>query len=243
MQCSRLPVVQRTYPGSRRAFSLLTISLIAHSAVIIGRGRRSIASVDFPTSAPDEMRARAFFHQVSIPPPLGNPTAERDRRPRRSRREEKKPPPRSRPHRLSFPTNVPTTEAPSTPTGDRRSRPRRRAPSPVRSVSVGSGGRNRPPRRPAGGHHYRRTGPGTDLRIARSQSRSSSAASTPNTQAFRSRAESHGRRTLRHRPKNGQVRNAEILKPGRRLQRPGLQASRNGASPPAPSTGSPWIHT
>jgi protein TonB len=53
--------------------SLLTISIIAHSAVIVGAIVVSIAAVDFPTTAPDEFSQAPMFPQVLVPPPLGRP--------------------------------------------------------------------------------------------------------------------------------------------------------------------------
>lgn len=63
--------VQAQRAGSR--LSLLTISLLAHSAVVIGVVAASIASVDFPAHAPDELAQAPSFLPVRIPPPLGTP--------------------------------------------------------------------------------------------------------------------------------------------------------------------------
>ena len=54
--------------------SLLTISLIAHSAVVVGAIAVSIATVEFPTTAPNEFsQAPPFLLPVLVPPPLGRP--------------------------------------------------------------------------------------------------------------------------------------------------------------------------
>jgi periplasmic protein TonB len=53
--------------------SLLTVSVIAHSAVVIGAIAMSIASTEFPTNAPNEFELAPMFRPVSIPPPLGRP--------------------------------------------------------------------------------------------------------------------------------------------------------------------------
>jgi protein TonB len=53
--------------------SLLTISIIAHSAVVVGAIVVSIAAVDFPTMAPDEFSQAPTFLPVLVPPPLGRP--------------------------------------------------------------------------------------------------------------------------------------------------------------------------
>lgn len=51
--------------------SLLTISIVAHSAVVVGAIVVSIASVDFPSMAPDEFAQAPTFLPVLVPPPLG----------------------------------------------------------------------------------------------------------------------------------------------------------------------------
>jgi protein TonB len=66
-------VVPAQAQAAKGRFSLLTISFIAHSAVVIGAIAVSIASVDFPTNAPDAFGQAPMFMPVRIPPPLGNP--------------------------------------------------------------------------------------------------------------------------------------------------------------------------
>jgi TonB family protein len=56
--------------------TLLTLSLFAHSAIVIGALVLSIATIDFPAAAPDEYRAAPSFLPVQIPPPLGTPDGE-----------------------------------------------------------------------------------------------------------------------------------------------------------------------
>lgn len=66
-------VVQAQAVAVKGRVSLLTVSLALHSAVLIGAVAVSIATVEFPTGAPDQF---AMFQQVmpvSVPPPLGNP--------------------------------------------------------------------------------------------------------------------------------------------------------------------------
>lgn len=53
-------------------YSLLTISLIAHSAVVVGIVAFSLASVEFPVAAPDAYEDAPMF---VVPPPLGRPDA------------------------------------------------------------------------------------------------------------------------------------------------------------------------
>jgi protein TonB len=66
-------VVQTQAKATGRRLSLLSISVIAHTAVIIGAVAVSVASVDFPKTAPDEFGQVRLVAAVQIPPPLGNP--------------------------------------------------------------------------------------------------------------------------------------------------------------------------
>jgi protein TonB len=52
---------------------MLTISIVAHTAVIVGVVAMGIASVDFPAAPPDEYMLAPTTFAVHIPPPLGNP--------------------------------------------------------------------------------------------------------------------------------------------------------------------------
>jgi periplasmic protein TonB len=70
-------VVPAQARASRRRIVLLTASLVAHTAVILGATAASIASVNFPPVPPDEYSAPPFIIPVSVPPPLGNPNAGR----------------------------------------------------------------------------------------------------------------------------------------------------------------------
>lgn len=58
---------------SRGKYTLLTVSLIAHSAVIIGAITIGLVSVRFPLNAPDEFARAPILASIQIPPPLGNP--------------------------------------------------------------------------------------------------------------------------------------------------------------------------
>ena len=58
---------------ARGRFSVLTGSILAHSAVIVGVVAMSIASTDFPTQSPAEYSRAPVFMPVTVPPPLGNP--------------------------------------------------------------------------------------------------------------------------------------------------------------------------
>lgn len=66
-------VVPAQARASRGRIGLLTASIVAHSAIVLGGVAVSIASVNFPAVAPDEYRAAPIFDSVRIPPPLGNP--------------------------------------------------------------------------------------------------------------------------------------------------------------------------
>ncbi len=59
--------------ATARRLSLLSISVFAHTAIILGTVAVSIASVDFPAVAPAEYSRAPVFAAVQIPPPLGNP--------------------------------------------------------------------------------------------------------------------------------------------------------------------------
>jgi TonB family protein len=65
--------VVRAQAQTRSRFSLLSASIIAHSAVILGAMTVSIASVDFPAQSPNEYSRAPVFLPVRVPPPLGNP--------------------------------------------------------------------------------------------------------------------------------------------------------------------------
>ena len=109
-------VVHAQTTAARGRFGLLTISLIAHSAVIIGAVAVSVASVDFPEAAPDEVASAPIFMPVTMPPPpLGRPdggAAPAQPKPAVT------PPPAPRPNEVTappeIPEDVPTLEAPGT---------------------------------------------------------------------------------------------------------------------------------
>jgi periplasmic protein TonB len=66
-------VVAGPVQASARRYSLLTISLAAHSAVVIGAVAMSIATIDFPSTAPDAFARAPLFEQIQLPPQLGTP--------------------------------------------------------------------------------------------------------------------------------------------------------------------------
>ena len=58
---------------ARRGVRFFTLSIVAHTVVVIGAVAASIANVEFPTMAPDEISRAPLLTQVQIPPPPGNP--------------------------------------------------------------------------------------------------------------------------------------------------------------------------
>ena len=121
-------VVQARAVPSRSKYTLLTVSLIAHSAVIVGALVIGVASVSFPESAPDEFAIPLLTPVVSIPPPLGNPNAGATQKPPAQPQQPKQPvaPPPTQATAPIVPENVipatPSTgttlaEGPSTGTG------------------------------------------------------------------------------------------------------------------------------
>lgn len=66
-------VVREQVQASGARASLFTISLLAHTAVIVGVIAASIATVEFPVTAPDEYAMAPSPFVARIPPPLGSP--------------------------------------------------------------------------------------------------------------------------------------------------------------------------
>lgn len=106
---------------ARRA-RLLTISLGAHTAVILGAIGFSIATVEFPATPPDEVARAPLFAQVQIPPPLGNPDGGAAVKPAQPAPQPQKPAPPSDEVTAPalIPDDVPQLEAPGSalPTGE-----------------------------------------------------------------------------------------------------------------------------
>lgn len=107
-------VVRVQAQARKGRLSLLTISVIAHSAVVIGAIAVSIASVDFPTNAPDEFGQAPVFMPVRIPPPLGNPNGGAPR-PQPAAQPAVTPP--QQPNQITapavIPPDIPSVDAPS----------------------------------------------------------------------------------------------------------------------------------
>jgi periplasmic protein TonB len=66
-------VIRAQAQTARGRFSVLTASVVAHSAIILGALAMSIASVDFPATSPDEYSRARVFIPLTVPPPLGTP--------------------------------------------------------------------------------------------------------------------------------------------------------------------------
>lgn len=65
-------VIQVHAQAAAGRLRLLTFSVIAHSAVILGAAAFSLASADFPMTAPDAYEEAPMLLPVAVPPPLGN---------------------------------------------------------------------------------------------------------------------------------------------------------------------------
>lgn len=104
-------VVQAHAQAARGRLRLLTISVLAHTAVV-GVVAVGIASVEFPAQPPDEIATVPIFADVRIPPPLGTPDggAKPQPQPQAPR------PPAPQPNQVTAPPAVPET-IPDVPSG------------------------------------------------------------------------------------------------------------------------------
>lgn len=110
-------VVHVQAQAARGRVGLLTASLIAHSAIILGAVAISIATVEFPADAPNEYSlAPIFTPAVRIPPPLGTPNGGA----RPTTQPQPKPAPAPVQSQITAPSTVPENVTPvqSTGTGD-----------------------------------------------------------------------------------------------------------------------------
>lgn len=96
-------VVRAEAAAARGRFSLLTVSVAAHSIVILGALAFSIASTDFPRNAPDEFALAPEFVPVRIPPPLGDPNGGARREPQPAQPRQNQTPPPRQPNQLTAP--------------------------------------------------------------------------------------------------------------------------------------------
>jgi TonB family protein len=103
-------VVRAQTQAPRGRFGMLTVSIIAHTAVIVGAVAVSVASVEFPATAPDEYSMAPLFMPVQIPPPLGNPNAGAPRPAQAQPRPQ--PAQQQQPNQITAPSTVPETVTP-----------------------------------------------------------------------------------------------------------------------------------
>ncbi len=94
-------VVQARALAAGGRSSLLTVSLAAHTAVIAGAIAMSVATVDFPSRAPDEYALAPVMVPVRVPPPLGTPDGGRTQQPAAT------PQPRVTPAEITAPAAIP----------------------------------------------------------------------------------------------------------------------------------------
>lgn len=101
-------VVRAQAQAATGRLSLLTASVIAHTAIVLGTVAVSIASVDFPAVAPAEYSRAPVFAAVQIPPPLGNPNGG-------ARPQAAQTPPAQKPpaNQITAPVTVPETVTPA----------------------------------------------------------------------------------------------------------------------------------
>lgn len=98
-------VVRAGALAAQRRTGLVTVSIAAHAAVVVGAITMSIASIDFPRSVPRQM---TMFRGVSAPPPLGTPDGGKPQQP-------KPPTPQPKPTivppvtQVTAPATIPTT--------------------------------------------------------------------------------------------------------------------------------------
>jgi TonB family protein len=115
-------VINAQSKAAPRRLGLFSISLIAHTAVILGVAAVSVASVEFPTAAPDEVANAPIFMPIQVPPPLGNPNGGAPPRPAVTppQRPETPAPSTQITAPPAIPNDIPVTEAPATgdPTSD-----------------------------------------------------------------------------------------------------------------------------
>ena len=99
---------------ARGRFSLLTVSIVAHTAVVVGAVAVSIASTEFPLQAPDAFAHAPEFIRVQVPPPLGDPNGgARRAEPAPVKQQPNVTPPQPRPDQAVAPANIPEDASPS----------------------------------------------------------------------------------------------------------------------------------
>ena len=112
-------VIRARTEAARGRVSVLTVSVIAHTAIIFGAVAVSIASVDFPGTAPHEYALAPAFATVQIPPPLGDPNG--GAKPQTGQPQQQKPAPVQNAQLTApplVPENVIPVDAPTSGDGD-----------------------------------------------------------------------------------------------------------------------------
>ncbi|HYC91682.1 MAG TPA: TonB family protein [Thermoanaerobaculia bacterium] len=109
-------VIHAQAPAARGRLSLLSASIMAHSAIVVGVLAMSIASVDFPTQSPNEYSRAPVFLPVRIPPPLGNPNGGAQPKPKETAAVKPAPLPTQPTAPAAIPDNI--TPVPSTGTSE-----------------------------------------------------------------------------------------------------------------------------
>ena len=125
-------VVRARTQAATGRFSLLSVSVVAHTAMVFGAVAVSVASVDFPAIAPDEYSRAPAFAAIQIPPPLGSP----DGGARPQAAQQQQPPPRPAPvNQITAPATVPDAvtpvDAPSNGSGEADANPGGTVPGPI----------------------------------------------------------------------------------------------------------------
>lgn len=103
-------VRERTAAVKGRA-GLLSASLVAHTVAVFGVVAVSIASVDFPKSAPNQFAPFEHVDLVAVPPPLGDPNGGAKPAPKPAATPAAAPAPV--PNQPTAPTTVPDTVTPA----------------------------------------------------------------------------------------------------------------------------------
>jgi len=107
-------VIRAGTKAATSRFSLLSASVFAHTAIVVGAVAVSIASVDFPAVAPAEYSRAPVFATVQIPPPLGNPNGGKKPDPQPAVKPPTPQPPSGQTAPPVVPNDTPPADAPST---------------------------------------------------------------------------------------------------------------------------------
>jgi protein TonB len=107
-------VIRAEAKAATSRVSLLSASVFAHTAIVVGAVAMSIASVDFPAVAPDEYSRAPIFATVQIPPPLGTPNGGKRPDAQPAVKPPAPQPPREQTAPPLLPNDVPPADTPST---------------------------------------------------------------------------------------------------------------------------------